>query len=77
MTSHPNRNGEFELTFVNGASRYATSILGRYRRKHTTFKRAEQMAYDLLARFDGDGTRNAHPAIIYGPGLGPNGRTVA
>jgi hypothetical protein len=38
---------------------------------------AEEAALDLLAKFDADGTRAAHPAIIYGPDLGTHVRTIA
>ncbi len=34
-------------------------------------------ASQTLMNFYGDGpSRNAHPAIIYGPGFGANGRTI-
>jgi hypothetical protein len=67
MPSHPNRSGTFELTFWGG-----TSV--RYRRNHKTYEQARDEAHRVLADMD---SRGAHPAIINGPGLGPDGITIA
>lgn len=56
----------FELTFWGG-----TSI--RYRRDHRTIHTATREALRVLLTIR---DRAAHPAIIYGPGLGRDGRTI-
>jgi len=66
MTNHQNRNGKFELTFWGG-------VIERYRRNHTTFEAAEAEAYRVLRELP---NRDAHPAIIYGPGLNRDGVTI-
>lgn len=60
-------NNAYELTFWGGISR-------RYKRNHSSFESAQQTALTVLAKM---GNRAAHPAIIYGPGCGPNGRTIS
>lgn len=67
MTNHPNRKGKFELVFVGGISR-------RYRRFHDSYEAAEARALDILPTL---ADRAAHPAIVYGPGCGSDGRTIA
>ena len=64
MTNHPNRSGEFELTFWGG------SAGEKYRRNHKTFDSAKAEAHRVLAEMS---NRGAHPAIIYGPGVGKDG----
>ena len=66
MTNHPNRKGKFELVFVGGVS-------CRYRRYHSSYDAAEDVAFAVLAKLD---NRAAHPAIIYGPECGPDGRAI-
>lgn len=65
--NHPNRKGQFELTFWGGISM-------RYKRFHQTLEAAQDTAGDVLSKLD---NRAAHPAIIYGPGLGKDGLTIA
>ncbi len=67
MTNHPNRSGAFELTFWGG------SAGEKYRRNHKTLDAAKSEAYRVLAEMS---NRGAHPAIIYGPGLGSDGLTI-
>ncbi len=69
MANHPNRKGQFELVFV-GAPR-ATA---RVRRFWPTYEAAEARALEVLYSLE---NRAKHPAIIYGPGCGRDGRTVA
>lgn len=76
MTNHPNRNGKYELTFVGGASAYARSILGNYKRHHKTFESAKKTALHYLNRFDVEGTRAAHSAIVYGPDFTADGWSI-
>lgn len=66
-TTSPAKTQNFELTFWGG-----TNI--RHRRWHSTFEQAEGEARRALSRMD---NRRAHPAIIYGPDLGRDGKTVA
>lgn len=66
----PPNSRKFELTFVGAAMVRFT----RYRRHHPTYDAAVATAHRVLANLE---TRGAHPAIIYGPGCGPSGRTVA
>jgi hypothetical protein len=70
VVNHPNRSGKFELCFAGSAM----VRFPRYRRRHATYEAAEEAAREVLASLD---NRAAHPAIIYGPGCGPDGRTVA
>ncbi len=65
MTKTTN-TAKFELTFWG-------SVPVRYRRFWPTYEAAEGRALQVLASLD---NRRAHPAIIYGPGLGQDGRTV-
>lgn len=58
---------KYELTFWGGISK-------RYRRWHDSQESAEECARAILAKMD---SRAAHPAIIYGPGCGKDGITVA
>ncbi len=60
-----------ELTFAGSA---LVRDFPRYRRWHPTIESATSTAFATLAKVD---NRNAHPAIVYGPGLGPDGRAVA
>ena len=55
----------YTLTFWGGIKR-------KYRRTYETFADAEQAARPIL----NTSNRNAHPAIIYGPGCGSSGRTI-
>jgi hypothetical protein len=65
---------KFELVFVGGTRQ-------RYRRWHPSYDAAEQAAQRVLAKMDdGDPAgeqRAAHPAIIYGPDCGQDGKTIA
>jgi 4-hydroxy-3-methylbut-2-en-1-yl diphosphate synthase IspG/GcpE len=56
----------FELVFAGGVG-------ASYRRSHATYEAAEAEALRLLARMK---NRAAHPAIIYGPGCGRDGRSI-
>jgi hypothetical protein len=56
----------YELTFRGGVSL-------RYRRNHKTLEQAKAEAHRVLGKLS---NRAAHPAIIYGPGLGASGVTV-
>lgn len=56
----------FELTFWGG-------VEFRYRRHHPTYEAAKEEAWRILRKLDNVA---AHPAIIYGPGLGKDGRTI-
>lgn len=65
--------GRYELTFWGEWGRFP-----RYRRWHSSFEEAEATAYEVFARLEARGIpRAAHPAIVYGPGLGPDGRTIS
>jgi predicted N-acetyltransferase YhbS len=70
------KNEKYELTFAGGASTYAREVIGHIRRWHRTFGSAEKTALHVLSRFDVDGTRAAHPAIIYGPDINQDGFTI-
>ena len=56
----------FELVFAGGPN-------FRYRRLHKTYEAAEAEAVRILAKMP---NRAAHPAIIYGPGCGRDGRSI-
>lgn len=58
---------KFELAFWGGISKR------RYRRWHETFDEAETEALKILGSLS---NRAAHPAIVYGPGCGPDGTTI-
>ena len=58
------------LTFWGGAS---PSFTARYRRWHPTYDAAREEALRVLAALP---NRAAHPAVIDGPDLGPQGVTV-
>jgi hypothetical protein len=60
----------FELVFWGGA----INKLPRHKRNHDTIDSAEAEARRILAKI---GNRPAHPAIIYGPGCGKDGRTIS
>ena len=62
---------EFEIIFVG--SRLVRPF-PRHRRFHPTYESAEATAHKILAKLE---CRGAHPAIIYGPGCGADGRTIA
>ena len=47
----------------------------KYRRRHASFEAAQAEAHRVLALLE-YGARAAHPAIIDGPDLGNNGRTI-
>lgn len=57
----------FDLVFFGGTCQ-------RYRRQHDTYEAAQAEAHRVLARM---ANRAGHPAIIYGPGCGRDGRTIA
>lgn len=64
---------KYELVFIGGISR-------PYKRWHKDWMSAVGEAAIRLEEMDffadpGE-PRAAHPAIIYGPGLGPDGRTI-
>ena len=69
MVNHPQRH-KFEVAFAGSAM----VRFPRYRRWHPTYEAAEETARCILADLD---NRAAHPAIIYGPGCGKDGRTIA
>lgn len=60
----------FELVFWGGLP---ARFVPKYRRHHETFDAAKREAYRCLAELP---NRAAHPAIIYGPGLGKDGATI-
>jgi hypothetical protein len=65
---------KFELTFWGDVRR-------RYRRWHATYEAAVDEAGRVHEQMDEaadplDEQRAAHPAVIYGPGCGRDGRTV-
>lgn len=66
MTNHPNRAGEYELTFWGGTRE-------KYRRYHKTLDAARTEALRVLSEMS---NRNAHPAIVYGPDLAKDGVTI-
>jgi hypothetical protein len=58
---------------------YVLSIVGGngcYKTKFRTFEAAEKEAYKVLTKYDQDGIRAAHPAIIYGPDFSDDGWTI-
>ena len=57
----------YEVTFQGGVNGLP------YRRWHNDLAQARLEATAVLAQLP---NRNAHPAIIYGPGLGRDGLTV-
>jgi hypothetical protein len=65
----------FELSIVGD-----TSIA--WRRWHLTFEAAQREAERVHKRMDASGLpdigyqRNAHPAVVYGPGCGKDGVTI-
>lgn len=61
---------KFELVFWGAAM----VKFPRYKRNHKTVESAEQTARTVLAKLD---NAAAHPAIIYGPGCGRDGMTIA
>lgn len=61
----------FELTFVGAA---LVKQFPRHRRWHKTVAQAVQAAYKILLSLP---NRSVHPAIVYGPGLGKDGMTIA
>jgi hypothetical protein len=62
----------YDLTFV-GFGLHRNGLPVGYRRKHETFESAEALALAILAKID---HRAAHPAIIFGPGCGRDGKTI-
>lgn len=75
MINHPNRSRKFELAFSGGA---IASYFPRYRRWHATFDAAVEEAGNVYQKLGDDGYPTAcHSAIVYGPGCGADGRTVA
>jgi hypothetical protein len=70
MTNHPNRSKPYELSFWGGAF----AQVPRYKRKHATYDEAADEAVRVLMTLD---NRGAHPAIVYGPGCGRDGRTIS
>ena len=69
----------YELVFVGGATAQgAYRLPRRYRRIHRTYEEAEAEARRVLGIMVEQGMpAAAHPAIIYGPGCGPDGRTIS
>lgn len=70
----------FELVFIGELPlsvevAFADEFDRGIRRDHDTYEAAEKEAYAVLAQRPEDNWRPAHPAIIYGPGLG-DGRTI-
>ena len=59
---------KFEVAFVGGD--------GLRYRKFETFDDAKEAALRILAFYDRDGTRAAHPAVIHGPDCGSKGKTI-
>ncbi|SFU94901.1 hypothetical protein SAMN05421543_11512 [Alicyclobacillus macrosporangiidus] len=65
---------KYELTFWGSAR---VQRFPRYRRMHRTYEDAMETAYRVFGKLEERGlARAAHPAIIYGPGCGPDGRTI-
>jgi hypothetical protein len=71
-------NERFELAFEGG-------VPFRYRRFHFTFAAAESTAFAVLYKLtmseakrpnDTRYSRDAHPAVIYGPSCGRHGTTI-
>lgn len=62
-----NNKRPFELSFWGGPENI------KYRDCHKTYDDARNEAFRVLAKMS---NRNAHPAIIYGPGMGKDGRTI-
>lgn len=73
MTNHPNRSGEFELTFWGGVPKAEVDPDFKWRRMHKTLDQAKAEARRVHKEMS---NANAHPAVIYGPGLGRDGLTV-
>ena len=71
MTNHPNRAGQYELTFWGGLP---NRFVEGYRRHHATLEAARAEAHRCLAELP---NRSAHPAIIYGPQCGKDGLTIS
>jgi hypothetical protein len=64
----------FELIFVGGIPpREARWIEPPVTWEHETYESARDEAYRILLQLS---ERKAHPAIIYGPGCGKDGRTI-
>jgi hypothetical protein len=66
---------KFELCIVGNAPSEATGRPIRYRKMHPTYEAAEEAAHISLNKIDSS-ARAAHPAIIYGPECGRDGRTI-
>lgn len=64
----------YELTFWGDVpARDRKFIRPAIKSKHPTYEAAREEAYRVLCKLS---ERNAHPAIIYGPGCGKDGRTI-
>jgi hypothetical protein len=69
LTTH-----RYELVFSGGIpKRDAQWIKPPVKRWHVTYEDAVEEAYRVLLTLP---NRAAHPAIIYGPGCGRDGRTI-
>ncbi len=71
MSKSDKLDGKFELTFYGSA---VAVKFPRHRRFFPTFDAAQERACTVLALLE---NRAAHPAIIYGPGCGRDGVTIA
>jgi hypothetical protein len=58
----------FEVTITGGD--------GLQNRRYKTFDDAKAAALRVLKFYDRVGTRAAHPAFIYGPDCGPDGKKI-
>lgn len=72
----------FELVFAGSLPLYVEAAFADefdrgIRREHKTYKDAEREAHAVLAQCPNRNWRAAHPAIIYGPDCGADGRTIA
>jgi len=72
----------YELVFVGSLPlsvevAFADEFDRGIRREHDTYEDAEREAHAVLAQDAASNWRAAHPAIIYGPDCGADGRTIA
>jgi len=67
----------YELSFW-GAASVKQYRIPRYRRRHPSYEAAVAEAQRVLGIMAEQGMpAAAHPAVIYGPGCGPDGRTIS